>query len=93
MSELLRKPLCRNEARKLLGEDSGHLTVRVRIDQEAYLSGHARFLADSDTNHWDLLHDKAFSFGLPCDCEDTIVAVDGDDFFVDYTTDLTPFLA
>ena len=77
---------------KYLLDDAGFLTLRVRIDQETYLSGYAMFLSGSGgDDHFDALHNEALSFGVPTDCDATIVSVDGDDFLVDYRTDLSEF--
>lgn len=75
-------------------DDQGYATVRVRIDQIEYLNGYSVFLSGSgDDDHFDALHRLAFSFGMPYGPSDAIVAVDGSDFLVDYTTDLSGFLA
>lgn len=75
----------------------GQATVRVRIDRGDYLDGYAEFAAglimpSEQITHHDKLHDLAFAFGYPNDAHDEIVAVDGTDFLVDYTTDLSDFL-
>lgn len=75
----------------------GWATVRVRIDIQDYLDGYAEFatgmiMPSEQITHHDKLHDLAFSFGAPVGAADEIVAVDGTDFLVDYTTDLTDFL-
>jgi len=81
------------DARHLVGED-GFAALRVRIDQELYLSGYAMFLSGSGgDDHWGYLHHEAFSFGTPYDCTAEIVAVDGSDFLVDYRLDLAAVLA
>ena len=80
------------DARAMIGEN-GFATLRVRIGKEEFLDGYAEFLsATGDQDHFDALHDLAYSFGMPYDASAEIVSVDGDDFLVDYTTDIATAL-
>lgn len=77
------------DARLMAGDDR-RVSLRVRIDQDRYLEGHAMFLSGSGgDDHFDYLHAEAFSFGCPHDPTTEIVAVNGADFLVDYSTVLT----
>lgn len=68
---------------------NGFTTLRVRVDQEQYMAAYAMFLSGSGgDDHFDLLHRHVFDFGLPYDAEAQIVAVDGSEFLVDYTTNI-----
>lgn len=76
------------DARALLDTD-GNVTLVVRIDQEHYLEGHAMYLSGSGgDDHFNYLHDEVFSFGQPYDPSAEIVGIDGDDFLVEYTTNI-----
>lgn len=75
----------------------GHATLRVRISKEDFLSGFAEYssglIAQSEqVSHFDKLHELAYSFGEPANPAINVVGVDGSDFLVDYTTDLSPYL-
>lgn len=72
-------PLSRDEALARADED-GYVTVRVSVPQEAYMVNYA------GGEHVDVCHEIAFAFGVPYAAEAKIVAVDGDNFIVDYTT-------
>lgn len=75
-----------------VADETGRISLRVRIDQDQYLAGHAMFLSGSGgDDHFDTLHHEALSFGIPTDPDATIVSVDGNDFLVDYSTDLSEF--
>lgn len=75
------------DAKYLRKPGSDHVTVRVAVDQDEYLAGHAMFLLGFDgDDHFDVCHRQAFTFGVPTDCGAEIVAVRGSSFLVDYTT-------
>lgn len=89
-------PLRPEQARELLDasdEDGGRLSVVITVDQQDYLDGYARSTRDVDGDHFDLLHETCFGFGLPHGCEARILAVSGQDFVVLYTTDVAAALA
>lgn len=73
--------------------DHRRLTLRVRIDIEQYMYGYAMFLSGSGgEDHFDQMHHQALDFGAPHDCSQILLEIDGSDFLVEYSTDLSPFL-
>lgn len=90
--ETMTEPLSRERAEALKDSPSDlHVTVRVRVDQQAYVEGYAAFVAGDDSDHFDLMHEIAFDFGIPHGPTSEIIGVDGDDLIVEYTTDLVDF--
>ena len=73
-----------DEALERLSAGEEHLTITVRVDRDAYMSAYA----NEDYDHFDLCHDAGFTFGHPEDCSAEIIATEGDDFLVRYTTDI-----
>lgn len=84
-------PMTAEDARELMGED-GYLTVVLAVDQTSYLEYHAYATTAGADTHEDLVHHAVFDFGVPHDCETRLLAVQGDDFIVSYTTRIAEHL-
>lgn len=85
-------PISAEEARELIAtgpqETEDFLTVIAMVSQQQYLRAYARFITADEEDHYDLLHQKIYGFGMPYDAETRILAVQGNDFVVSYTTDI-----
>lgn len=90
--EELDLPLSPAQARELM-EPSGFLTVVLTVDKERYLDTLRRQDPSFVDDEHDLLHDIAFGFGLAYDCTARVVGVQGDDFIVEYTTNIAEALS
>ena len=66
----------------------GDITVVLTVSQDDMRAAVLASAKNLDYDEHDLLHDAAFSFGLPHDSRATILAVSGDDFIVEYTTNI-----
>lgn len=84
-------PMSVEDARKLMDED-GYLTVVLAIHKQSYLEYHAYSSTQGADTHEDFVHSAVFDFGLPHDCETELLAVQGDDFIVSYTTRIAEYL-
>lgn len=80
-------PMDATTARQLANDD-GHVRVIVTVDQEAYLAAYSDGLRCHENDHYDLVHDLGFSFGIPYDSSVEILAANKGDFIVAYTTDV-----
>jgi len=78
-------PMTVDDASELM-DDNGYLTVVLAIDKDSYLEHHAYSSTEGADTHEDLVHSAVFDFGLPHDSTTEILAVQGDDFIVSYTT-------
>lgn len=84
-------PLTSVQARGLM-DGNGYLTVVTTVDQEAYLEARSYAATEGADTHHDLVHNKTFDFGVPYDSTTTILAVQGSDFVVSYTTQVREVL-
>lgn len=77
---------------KYLANQDGDITLVVRVDQTNYLCAHATIMGAPGTDdHFDLLHETAFSEGLTYGSAAEIIGVSGSDFLVRYTTNIEGF--
>lgn len=82
------------DARYLATKDR-RVNLLVRVDQEEYLAHYAMYLSGSGgDDHFDLLHNSAFSFGVTYDSSAEIVSVDPatSTFVVRYDTELVDII-
>lgn len=66
----------------------GRITVTGIVDQEEFMNSYDTHGRNWDNDHFDLTHNTLLSFGVPHDPEVKIIAVEGDSFLVQYSTDL-----
>lgn len=88
-------PLGRDQVRAILADNprlTGDITVVLPVSQESMRAAVLDSARDPNYDEHDLVHDAAFSFGLPHDSRVTILAVSGEDFIVEYTTDISEHL-
>lgn len=86
-------PLDADDAQMLV-DDQGFLTIVTTVDQDEFMTQRAYGMTTegADDEH-DLLHNTVFSFGLPYDATTLILAVQGTDFVVQYTTKIGEFIS
>lgn len=84
-------PMGQQHARALI-DDEGFTTAIIAIDQQDYLDAQIYSQTEGADTHEDIVHRQVFSFGLPHECTTRIIAVQGDDFIISYTTKITEFL-
>lgn len=88
-------PLGRDQVRAVLTDNprlTGDITVVLPVSQENMRAAVLASAKNLDYDEHDLVHDAAFSFGIPHDSHVTILAVSGEDFIVEYTTDISEYL-
>lgn len=88
-------PLGRDQVRAVLEANpllNGDITVVLTVSQEDMRAAVLASAKNLEYDEHDLLHDAAFSFGLPHDSRATILAVSGEDFIVEYATDISEHL-
>lgn len=87
-------PLSAEVAEKFL-DDDGYITVVVPIDQDMYLEAYASGLSGMmGDNQFDLVHDLAFTSGMPEDCYIDIIGVteNAGGFILSYRTFAADFI-
>src|SRR5699024_4405670 len=88
-------PLGPDQVRAVLETDprlTGDITVVLTVSQDDMRAAVLASAKNLEYDEHDLLHDAAFSFGLPHDSRATILAVSGEDFIVEYTTNISEYL-
>lgn len=68
--------------------EEGRVTVTGLVDQEEFMNSHDTHGRNWDYDHFDLAHNTLLSFGIPCAPEVKIIAVEGDSFLIQYSTEL-----
>lgn len=84
-------PLSAEDVRGLMNED-GQITVVVAVNKDEYFEAVSKAATEGADTHEDLVHGELFDFGLPYDCTTKVLAVQGDDFIVSYTTRISEFI-
>jgi hypothetical protein len=83
-------PLTIDQAKPLM-DDLGRATFVVHIDKTEYLLAIEN--QDDDFVIGDFVHEKVLGFGLAHDYATNVVAVDGDNFVIEYTTSVIEAIA
>lgn len=66
----------------------GRVTVTGLVSQDEFMDAYDTHGRNWDNDHFDIVHDALLSFGHPYDPEVKIIAVEGNSFLVQYSTDL-----
>lgn len=67
----------------------GRFTVTGIVDQEEFMNSHDTHGRNWDYDHFDLTHNTLLSFGIPRAPEVKIIAVEGDSFLIQYSTEVS----
>jgi hypothetical protein len=89
----LQLPMGAAEAKHLVNKD-GRVSVITTVDQHSFMTAYGAGLSDWDAaSEVDVVHERVFSFGYPADAMAIVLAVQDDQFVVEYTTSIRDFIA